>query len=584
MVSKTKSRLAFFKNDPLSPDRSLDMLLLISGLYGFISGAVFYPCWQVAAEGAQVIAGLVKYPSNNPFYIYQIKAWTLLHQIPALGLRLGLTEKFLSIFLSGVMGLLSLQALTLSVYALCRNLWFSLAAGILIYITVSYSLGVNYPIYLTGTSATYGSIGLSFLFVAVTLLTTERIRWGAFMLGLSPAVHAALGALGILTVLVAILMEWKKNESLRRNFLPFFALGIAFSLCSYSFQWPLIRSIPSADGALAKQYFSAFIRHWDSHRKPISFSEPGVVVNGVVFFLSTVWLWRFRKDLSPGSNLMMRIYQIATALSLLFSALSWLPPESLPLWFLSLMSTRLLNFTILGFPGIVLGLWSVHKKNPQALTLLVLAALLLSELTNRFSFIVLVLLIAQNVLKKKNEIDFKSYLQKIPRFFLMAGGVMALGIILRFGVFMVRFYEFRSKQNWNYWQNDPFYQKVSEGKGLLLLAPDLYMQQLLTRRPVLIDGQALDMLAYALEGGPEIYRILKEVYRIDLFSPPEEVNGTAVLPSESEKLLLENRGTEEWKKIRREFGVTQFLISKGSAVPLARLASNDEYELYEIPQ
>lgn len=47
--------------------------LTISGLMGFWLGAAVFGEWQVAVETAQVIAGFVKYPADNPFYIYHVR-------------------------------------------------------------------------------------------------------------------------------------------------------------------------------------------------------------------------------------------------------------------------------------------------------------------------------------------------------------------------------------------------------------------------------------------------------------------------------------------------------------------------------
>lgn len=568
------------------PKDSLNLLLFVSGLFGFIWGAGFFSCWQVAVEGAQVIAGIVKYPVNNPFYIYELKAWTLLHQIPALGLRLGLSERFLSILLSGVMGMLSFQALALSVYIFSRNVKISLFCALLIYVTGSVSFHANYPIFLVGTSATYGSIGLSFVFVAIAMIAAGHVRLGALMLGLSPAVHGALGMLGTLTFFAAALLEKKNIEFFKKKFVPFYLLGIALTLLSFGLQWPLIRNIPPIDPSIAKHHFTAFIRAWDSHRQPIDFLKRGVILNELALILCTVWLHWFGRDFTPGAHLMLRIYQIGSSLSLFFCALSWLPPESLPTGFLMLMSSRFLNFTTLGFPGLLMGLWLTHgkKEAAQALcTILGLAILVFDRFILQIFFLFSILLIGFHILEEKYSGKNRARLTKITWPIILLATILVMGAGLKFGFYIYRQTN-RPGDQWTCWQNDAFYKKVSEGQGLLLLGPDLAMQQLITRRPVLLDPQALDMFTYALEGGPEMAKILKEVYRIDLFSPALKTNGIAVLPQGTYSRLLENRGIEDWKKIRHEFGVTQLLISSGPAVGLPLAASNDRYELYEIPE
>src|SRR5437899_9265630 len=86
------------------------VLLILAGLLGFGFGVTRFPEWQVAVETAQVTAGLVAYPPANPFFIYHVKLWTILHQILAVFLRAGVTEATLSLVLSGVLGIVTFQA------------------------------------------------------------------------------------------------------------------------------------------------------------------------------------------------------------------------------------------------------------------------------------------------------------------------------------------------------------------------------------------------------------------------------------------------------------------------------------------
>ena len=56
-------------------------VLAISGILGFRIGLIGFPSWHIAVESAQVVAGLVRYPPENPFYIYHTKLWSLVIQI-----------------------------------------------------------------------------------------------------------------------------------------------------------------------------------------------------------------------------------------------------------------------------------------------------------------------------------------------------------------------------------------------------------------------------------------------------------------------------------------------------------------------
>ena len=91
--------------------------------------------------------------------------------------------------LSGVTGMVSFQALSMTTYAFSRSIWLSTVAAIVIFVGRATDYGVSYPIFLLGTSHTYGSLGLSWAVLTAALIGCERYRAGLFLLGLAPAIH-----------------------------------------------------------------------------------------------------------------------------------------------------------------------------------------------------------------------------------------------------------------------------------------------------------------------------------------------------------------------------------------------------------
>ncbi|MBI3261696.1 MAG: hypothetical protein HYZ58_00925, partial [Acidobacteria bacterium] len=118
-------------------------VLAISGILGFWIGIKF-PGWQVAVESAQVIAGIVRYPAGNPFYIYHTKLWTLLNQVCALFLLSGVPEITLSKVLSGVLGMLTFQGWALVVYALSWDAFLAVGSTFVIFLSRAAQFGVVY--------------------------------------------------------------------------------------------------------------------------------------------------------------------------------------------------------------------------------------------------------------------------------------------------------------------------------------------------------------------------------------------------------------------------------------------------------
>ena len=111
--------------------------------------------------------------------------------------------------------------------------------------------------------------------------------------------------------------------------------------------------------------------------------------------------------------------------------------------------------------------------------------------------------------------------------------------------------------------NDPLFALAAqEPRGLLVAGGSFHLAQLLTRRPILLNPGAVDTMSYAPESAPAMDRILRDVYGIDLFSPPRGVpRGAGAIPDEFNRRVWEGYGRAKWQEIRRTYQVTQVLAS-----------------------
>jgi hypothetical protein len=132
--------------------------------------------------------------------------------------------------------------------------------------------------------------------------------------------------------------------------------------------------------------------------------------------------------------------------------------------------------------------------------------------------------------------------------------------------------------------NDPVLAAAAAGSGPLLTAGELFLIQLRTRRPVLLDGGTLDTLPYALEQGPAMDRILREVYGVDLFNPPPEARGGGRVPHEFSRRVWAGYGEDKWRAIGHTYGVRQVLAPADWQVSLTRIAVSSGLALYDIPR
>ena len=131
-------------------------------------------------------------------------------------------------------------------------------------------------------------------------------------------------------------------------------------------------------------------------------------------------------------------------------------------------------------------------------------------------------------------------------------------------------------------RNDGLFAAATGRPGLPLTARDLHLVQLRTRRPVLLDGGALDALLYVPDAAPETDRILQRVYGTTLASLQQSHEG--FLRGEVGEALWQARTPAEWQDIAQAFGVTDVLTDSGWTLQLPVLASSTDFVLYEIPR
>jgi len=508
--------------------------LAVSGLLGYFVGSRGFPEWQVPVETAQVLAGIVRYPPDNPFLIYHLKLWTVLHQICAAFLAAGVSEIRLSVWLSGITGMLSFQALAMTTFAFSRSSWISVATTIVVFVSGATNYGVRYPIFLLGTSHTYGSVGLSWAVLTAALIGCGRYRVALFLLGLAPAVHPSLG---IWLAIIAALAFASDLPSVRVNVLPnwrWFAGGATLTAVSLALHLWTGRGVPAIDSSTAARFLATFTALWDEHRQPMGLVHVGVALNLAAVLVGIISLRWISRSLPPSSSFGLRFVIASGLVSFACIALSWVPPDRVPGFVVVLMPTRVVNVDVMMFAVLVLGLLGTYRTVAGRLLLAgVMGGLLLTS-------------------------------HRLPD--VLHPQLRTIEVA------------FRDRTN------DALLATAARGKGLLATGGDLHLIQLRTRRPVVLDGGGLDGLPYALAGGPEMARILRDIYGIDFFNPPAEAHGIGMIPSSFNRRVWEGYPQDRWEEIRRKYNVTQVMTYNDWTLHLPIVAQNARYLLYEIPQ
>jgi hypothetical protein len=671
--------------------------------FGLTSG------WQIAVESAQVVAGIVKYPADNPFYMYHVKSWTLLHQIPALLLWCGVSEQAASLAVSCTAAVLGQQALGLISYAFSRDRLVACTVPMLYLATnVCKGNGAVYPIFIIPDPywTTYGVTGAATVLFVWSLWGLGLRRCAAFLSGLAPAVHPALGGWCVATTGVALLWTGKTERVRFASILPWFFSGGLLSALSFAIQQYLARGLPAVDPVLAKQILSAFVDGWDNHRVPVPLGHVDFQYGWMLFALTAVVQAWFADKLPFASRLLLRILTVSAVVSLVLCLLTHFS-RWLPMAVVMAMPGRFINLANLAYPAALVGLlarwkrvWPIHGLLAGlslfcALRTLMLSKQLIYVPTAQKTFIAAGLILLY-VLAWRADGRGHGRLQRFVRLSASAGLIVAgflwmsdlhlavliwltvpmlwllrkqltrkgwptldrrvrmpgarhfgryplrghgyLALPLRFGTLTFLWLALFVKGGAGLglpcllaasWPavatrltgrrrdlaylvgavacialsvsaisqrlqagcevlaapgNDPVIAAARRETGMLLVVPRLGLVQLHTRRPVLMNGEAMNQLTYVPASGPPMNEIVKRVYGDDLLAPrPAGWQNWGGLMPHSGYELWQRRSTADWQRLGREFGFTGILTGPEWDLALPVVDADETWLLYRVP-
>lgn len=544
------------------------------------------PSYQVAIEPAQVLAGVVSYPPGNPFAGYQSQVWTIWHQILAPLLAIGVGERALAIATSAAVGAISFTALAVMAlaYGARPALAFAAPFVLLRLVTDPDAWGFHYPVLLIRQGHTYGTAGFSWLVLVCGLFAAGCTRTAAFLLGLAPALHPALGA--TFALLTGVCALFGPASLRRRGVVAAGAAGVAISGASLAAQRLLFPVESHADPLVAARYLDVFVRLWDYHRQPVDYAAWNVAMLGGALLFSAVSLRWLPAQLPADNRFSTRIllacglFGIAADVALRVGLLDATSPAVA-----MAMPTRLLNFVMLAWVPIVIGFsdrfraYAAGQASLLAIAALAVVAPLFPSLQGYAygAFGLLPLLLAVRLAQGRPPDG--AALARIDAAIAIACGIVGLAVITpAVASAPARFAALRDRGN------DAALAAASRTDGLLVLGPGLNRIQLRTRRPVLLDPEALDMLPYATDGGVEMGRILQEVYGVDLFDPPRHALHLAVVPTQPVRHDWQLRSIPSWTEVGARFGASHVLVKAKWTLELPEVARSDAYALYRIPE
>ncbi len=331
---------------------------IIAGLCGAYLGTT--NSLQNALESAQVLSGKVTYPADNPFYLYHIKAWTLINQIPALMLTFGFSERVVSILLGAFIGMVSFQAISVATLVVSRSRWLAIALPLILEVSGLYvEIHNRYALRFFSERPwqCYGVLGTSWAALCWALYGAKCRRIAAFMAGMAPAIHPTLGAWCLAVSFVAMLLTQRQHPQPWRTVLGWLALGLAVSLGSFAVHLYHARNVPTITTEARDAYVQAFSLGWDTHRRPAPLAAPAMYYGLCAAALGLVWLLKFRGQLDSGAYYLTAVMLVSAIIGLAL-VVSTHFREQMPTILLMAMPARFINVTCFLLPALVLGaLW-----------------------------------------------------------------------------------------------------------------------------------------------------------------------------------------------------------------------------------
>ena len=576
----------------------LRLLTVVSASVGFAIGLFWKGTWQANLESAQVLAGIVEYPSDNAFYYYHLKLWTLLSQFPAVLLKLGMDERILSLILSGSLGAVSFLGLSLCTFALCRNVALSILSPVFL---LALFLGGGpdspvYPIFLMGTHHTFGVAGRGIALLTLALFGTGRLRGALFLLGLAPAIHPTWGAWCVGVAFISLAWGGFLTHRNLKLYGPWLMAGVAISCCSFFYQLHLARNLPSVSPEEQSLYLKAILDSFDVHRGPVPFFHPGVYLTIFSIFISLLMLSCYRKDFDVYGSFLLRAMVVTGTLSLVGIALTWFP-NKLPEILVKCMPGRFINLSVLASSALILGLMGRYWHVPFVRTLTALHLLyapfnwfIVPHLTeNKYGWrlehwreFVLVgvgllgLQIMHTVFSKGGREDHSGG-NEARSGMRLNSGLYAVLVLMLIALGLLPLLQ-KSPNNplFTPSRSDALI-AASKGEGILITAAGMELMQLRTRRPLMLNIASLDQVSIFPASGALANPALKGVYGIDLL-------GATEASLKKVNTLWESRALSEWQDIREKFGATDVLVWSDYRLQLPRTASDDRFALYHIPE
>jgi hypothetical protein len=570
---------------------SFVFLMVLAGFIGGLNG-IYFSTWQGTILPAQVLTGLIKLPSDSIIYSVYPSNYSVLNYFGAALLWLTNSEVIASILIAALIGAMTLQALALACFMMINNAFWAVSLATLIGFLGIVGEGIAYPIFLFDTEHASGRMGLTIVAMGLLLIGHERFKSGLFLLGLSVGTHAAWGV--FINGVLGISYLCKPRELiglLKSNRVWGYVAGVTIALGGYFLhrRMHVYTGPVSTDTETAYSIFLNYIQFWDHHRQ--KFANPHVLrrefgLVAVTLLLSILSLRNFFSTTTNAQKMFFRTLIVGTIVGIIFVFVpSWMDQRLFPVFFISLMTGRFINLSILLATPLVLAsvpLWmsrlSPGKSLNPYLISFALAGCLGAVLTLKFdSHVVNPAMILVTLLPLGIWVAPQAWsvLKALRLFFvgnsrLQLASVFVAGLLCIGHLGRVVFSVPKIQKQFEVLSLP----QLDEGK-LILSSMERYLLQIESRRGVHVPH--LDGYLYSgLKLIPQLNEYTTDIYGISLTdSPPKNshLHGSFFMMKDYQK-TWENRSCQQWTHLAQKYSFGLIVVPATVHLNLPR-ADND---------
>ena len=487
--------------------------------------------YQLALDGGLALSGKIEYPEPvSPMKYYYFNSWTLLYQFSEVFLKFGFSVENISriiIFLSTLCFALSAFII---VYRFTSNKYLALLVSILMLVLEKNFGDTDYPS-LIFSNHSFGMLSLAVSSLIFSLILNKNYKSSGFFSVLLISIHPIVG-LWILSVLI-FSMILLKNKKINLDLFKGAIFGSIITILSFIFF--LTNGIGKLD--FDPQNLELYFTLWDGHRKQSSYLHYEYLIKTLALFFTVNVYYSLLKQ--GKKSFFLTVFNS----TVIFSSISYLSykffPQMFPDFLMHAMPSRfLILHSFVGWPLIISAFYLIFSKfesTKKFIKIFIFAVLLIHSIQHYKKFINVQNGFTLNVLEK-------SYIEDVNIF--------------------------KDISNLNL-----------EGYFITTSSTANYINRF-ALKPILLNTQYLDFLPYHHYLVDRTFKILEEVYDVDIKDPP--IKNNPLLPDSFIKGSFENKTKLDWELLSQKYNANYVVVPSSWKIKLDLFKNNESFSIYKI--